>query len=394
MLRFPRNIWVLAIVFSLVMTSVSLLVLVGGLVGSTLAPSAQLATLPMAIFVVGNALATIPSAMISKALGRKLGAYIGLSLSLLAALICAYSLYLGWFSLFVAGAFFTGCGTAFYHQFRFAAIESLSNKSDAGPAMSLIMLCSIVGAIIGPELGTYGRDLLPNQNEYIASFVMLAGLIIIAMLIFSLFCNPASTDENNSDDARPLVEVVFQPGFLVALAAAAIGYSLMSFLMTSTPISMHVIQGLSLDNAKWVIQSHLAAMFLPSLFSGLLIKRFGPANIMLVGSCIYLAVIAVALSGHYVIHYWWALVLLGLGWNFLFLSGSAMLPNYYRHSERFKAQAINDFSVFTLQAGASLCAAWVLYSFGWHIQVWLCLPPTLLMLAAAIWARRHNKTTI
>ena len=153
--------------------------------------------------------------------------------------------------------------------------------------------------------------------------------------------------------------------------------------MTSTPLSMHEHHGHSLQDAKWVIQSHLVAMFLPSLFSGFLLQRFGIGKVMLAGGLLYLAVAVVALQGVAVLHYWWALVLLGVGWNFLFLSGTSLLPKAYNHAERFKTQAINDFIIFTLQGVASLSAAWVLFQFGWNIQVLSTIPFAVVLLVAA-----------
>lgn len=361
------------------------MVFIGGLIGSELSTNKALATLPIALFIVGNALVTIPAAMLAQRFGRKRAGYTGFTLSLTSAGIYLIALQIESFYLFSAGGLLLGAGSAFYYQFRFAAIESLSNPNDAGPALSVIMLSSIVGALTGPEIANFGKQIIPGFADYSGTFLIYAVAIIIAMLVFTLFKNPEINADETNQDSRPLGELLAQPGLLIAIASGSIGYALMSFLMTSTPLSMHLIDGHSLHDAKGVIQAHLAAMFLPSLVSGFLIKNLGAAKTMLLGCILYLAVILVATSGQDVLHYWWALVLLGVGWNFLFLSGTTLLPDYYRRSERFRAQAINDFCIFSLQAGGSLGAAWVLFNFGWSTQLWICLLPSAALTIAAVY---------
>jgi MFS family permease len=217
----------------------------------------------------------------------------------------------------------------------------------------------------------------------------------LAALVFSLFENPSVPAGQESQESRPILEIVLQTKFIIALLSAGIGYAVMSFLMTSTPLSMHEHHGYSLADSKWVIQSHLIAMFLPSLFSGFLLKKIGKGNLMFIGAAFYLVVTLIALSGQELMHYWWALVILGIGWNFLFLSGTSLLPESYHHSERFKAQATNDLAVFVLQAIASLSAAWILFNFGWNTQVLICIPPTIaVLIAAVLYTLRYSKEKI
>lgn len=383
--RLPKNVWVLAATLSLAMASIPLLVLIGGLLGAALAPVPGWATLPLAFNVVGLAIAAIPASIIAKKIGRKMAGFLGMSISLTGVLLCALATIQNSFYLLLLGGFCIGMSVAFLQQFRFAAIESLRDPNDVGPALSVIMLCSIVAGILGPELGGLGKDLIPAAQPYTGSFLIMASVLVLAMLCFTAFKNPVLIEEHESGESRPLLTIVRQPVFLVSVSASLIGYAVMSFLMTSTPISMNVFAGHSLAESKWVIQSHLVAMFLPSLFSGYLIKRLGPALIMTAGAVLYLLVILVASLGQHVLHYWWALVMLGVGWNFLFMSGTTVLPRSYRHSERFKSQAVNDFSIFASQAFASLSAGWVLFKFGWLSQVLYCLPITVLMLFIAIY---------
>ena len=393
MLRLPRNVWIIAATLSLAIAGMPLLVLISGLLGAKLAPVAELATLPLALTVVGLALAAIPAAFIAKRIGRKNAGFLGISIAFVGTLFCALATYLLSFFFLLLGSLLIGTSTAFFQQFRFAAIESLQNKDDTGPALSLIMLCSIFAGIFGPELGEIGRDLISIDAPYMGSFVLMALVLVLSFIVFSFFKNPHIIEEDDQGPSRPLATIVKQPTFIIAVCASLVGYAVMSFIMTSTPISMNVMHGHSLQDSKWVIQSHLVAMFAPSLFSGYLIKRFGTGVIMSAGSLIYLFVIGIAASGHHLLHYWWSLVLLGIGWNFLFISGTSLLPSSYRHSERFKAQAVNDFSIFGSQALASLSAGWILFSLGWLTQILICLPFVILMLLVALYHWRTQAQT-
>ncbi len=392
MTKLPLNVWIIALVFSLTMTGVAMLVFIGGIIGAQLSPLKHLATLPIALFVVGNALFSIPAAFITQRFGRKLSAYFGFSLSLLAAVVFCTALELKNIYLFSAGGFLIGCGASFFQQFRFAAIESLKDTNDTGIALSVIMLSSIVGVFVGPELAGLGKNLLPGMAIYSGSFAIYAALILLAMAVFILFKNPVLKQDHEQGETRRGIDILAQQGFLTAVGSATVGFALMSFLMTSTPLSMHMVDGHSMQAAKGIIQSHLVVMYLPSLFSGYLIRAYGPEKIMLAGGLLYVIVVAIGMIGREVVHYWWALVLLGVGWNFLFLSGTTLLPRYYKHSERFKAQALNDFCVFSMQACASLSAGWVLFKFGWHTQLLICIVPSgLLVIAAAILIKTKSK---
>ncbi|SMF24747.1 Predicted arabinose efflux permease, MFS family [Alteromonadaceae bacterium Bs31] len=382
--QLPKNVWILAATLALVQGSMPLMVLVSGLLGAELAPSKSLATLPITLAVVGIACTTVPAALLAKKFGRKWAAYVGLLMSLLGIVACGLAAAAQNYSLLLVGSALTGGGGGFYQQFRFAAMESLSDMSNAGPALSVLMLSGIVAGVLGPELSTIGAMLLPHWPHYAPAFLLMALLGLLALVVLAAFENPVFKEQEASGEARSLGQIIKGKAFLIAMLAALLGYSMMVFLMTSTPISMHVHHGHSLSDAKWVIQSHVVAMYLPSLFSGFLIKRIGPAPLMISGSILYLLVIAVALSGEQVLHYWWSLVLLGVGWNFLFLCGTTLLPAAYKPSERFKVQAVNDFSIFSSQALASLLAGWILFQFGWQVQLLMCLPVALAALVISL----------
>jgi hypothetical protein len=218
------------------------------------------------------------------------------------------------------------------------------------------------------------------------SFVLLLAALIISLLIFCGFrAAPIVAAQVNTEPARPLIQIARQPPFLVAMASGTVSFAVMSFLMTATPISMHHIDGFSFEQSRQVIQWHIAAMYLPSVFSIFLFRFFSTAGMMLSGAIIYILLALLALQGHGFLHYSGALILLGVGWNFLFVAGTVLLPQCYRPGESFKAQALNDFIVFGIQAVCSLGAGWVLYAAGWDAMVKMTIPVSALMLGLAIY---------
>ena len=196
-------------------------------------------------------------------------------------------------------------------------------------------------------------------------------------------------EEIYTGSERPLREVIRQPVYLTAVMAALIAYGVMSFIMTATPVSMHVIDDFSIEATAWVIQSHVMAMFIPSLFTGLLISRYGLTRVMLLGVVLMTVCVALALIDRHFIHYWAGLVLLGAGWNFLFIGGTTLLTRCYSSAERFKAQAVNDFAVFGFQALASLSAGTVIFMAGWEVVNGLNLP-LLMITFGVIWKLRDQ----
>jgi len=344
----------------------------------------SLATLPVTVMILGVACGAIPAAMLAKSKGRRFAIFTGYSCGLLATLTAMVAALIASFELFVFSGLLFGISTSFIQQLRFAAIESIKDTKDIPTVLSILMLSGIFSAFLGPEIAVVAKDWLTSPHGYAGSFLVLAGLIICAMLIMVNFKNTQIDEQQHTGEARPLTEIIKQPIFIIAILSAALGFALMSYLMTATPLSMHQMHGHSLNDTKWVIQSHIAAMFIPSLFTAWLIKKIGLKSLMLIGTIIYALVTIVALSGEQVMHYWWALILLGIGWNFLFLTGTTLLPQSYKPSERHKVQAINDFIVFGLQATASLLAGWVLFKAGWNMVV-LTSMPFIAILFAVTW---------
>lgn len=386
----PRNIWLLFLIQPLVMAASPVIVFIGGILSTKLTSNAELATLPVTIMIMGVASAAIPAALLAKKWGRKTATLIGFSMGLIATVLACIATQSASFELFVIASLFFGISTAFIQQLRFAAIESTKKADDVPKILSVLMLSGLFSAFLGPEIAVTAKDWVSSPYGYTGSFVFLAILFIIAMILMLFFIDPESKNQQQQGHIRPLSSIIKQPIFIIALVAAAIGFALMSYLMTATPLSMHNIDGHSLQDTKWVIQTHIAAMYIPSLFTGWLVKKVGLHRLMFIGTSIYALMALIAFSGEQVVHYWWALLLLGVGWNFLFLTGTSLLPLSYQQSERHKVQALNDFVIFAVQAVASLLAGWVLFKTSWHSLVITSIPFIVLLFTVSMFYYKYQ----
>ncbi len=382
-----RNVFLLSCSMALGMSTAPVIVLLGGIVGVALAPYPSLSTLPVAMLVVGVALFTVPAALIMRVTGRRLGF---MAASLVAALACIagiYAIHSQSFALFCSVAFFVGGNMAFVQQYRFAAAESVEPVR-VSRAVSIVLLGGVVAAFLGPELAKNTREMLPI-GLYSGSFASLAVLNLVNCFVLYFLRDPRVMEEVDKGNERPLRVVVRQPVYLTAVMAALVAYGVMSFVMTATPVSMHVMDDFSIEATAWVIQSHVMAMFIPSLFTGFLISRYGLTRVMLSGIVLMTVCVALAQVDRRFLHYWAGLVLLGAGWNFLFIGGTILLTRCYSPAERFKAQAVNDFAVFGFQALASLSAGTVIFMAGWEVLNGLNLP-LLLIIFGVIWKLREQ----
>jgi len=376
------NVWILTLSNALAASIMALMILVGSLVGSDLAPAEEWATLPLALTICGTAIGVVPATRVMQRLGRKRGLWAFMGLGLLACALASMALEARSFSLFCLAAILLGVTNSAIQQVRFAAMESVPLESSA-TAASVVMLGGIVAAFIGPELGVVGAHI--TAIDYQGSF-WLGGLSIICGAILLTAYTPSAVATTTKQTAvNSLRTIIAGQGFILAVASAAVAFVVMSFVMTATPISMHHTYGHSLVDTKWVIQSHIAAMFLPSLIAPLLFKWLGTRGLMSAGLICYCATIVIGYVDISVTGFWLQLVLLGVGWNFLFVAGTALLHTSYKESDKFKAQAINDSTVFSLQALASLSAGWALNLISWQQMLLLCLIPISLMLLALIW---------
>lgn len=374
-----RNVWILVCTQPFALAMSPAIVFISGFVGKALAPSPQLATLPLTMMIVGVMLGAMPAALLMQRFGRK-KIFLGSTLvSASAALIAALGIHLESFIIFLAGTTLSGMTIAVVQQFRFAVVEGLEQKELASRAVSVLMLGSVAAAFIGTELASAGQDVF--SHTYAGSFLVMIIANVVAFTLLLFFTNPEPVKANNAEKAAiNWAEVLMRPRLIIAVAAAAIGYGVMSFVMTATPLAMSDLMGHSLASTKWVIQSHIMAMFLPSLITGELIRKIGAMSVIIMGLVAYFLTTAVAYSGVEVFHYWWALVLLGIGWNFLFIGGTSLLTTTYNESEKYRVQATNDMIVFVFQALSSLSAGAILFMGGWSSVVTVSLIPTIFLL--------------
>lgn len=378
-----RNVWILAAAQACAACGTIVLVTFGGIVGTRLAPYPAIATLPLSLSVLGMAFTSMPAALLMQRIGRK-PAFVGSAvMAMLAALLCAVSVAQGAFVGLCVAGLLLGANMAFVQQYRFAAAEFVG-EADAGRAVSTVMLGTLAAAILGPELGHRAR-LLGGWPEFTGSFVALAVVCALAALVLLAIDPPPARVVAVTHTPRRLSVVARQPVFATAMLAGVTSYAVMSFIMTATPISMHVVDGLTVDATKSVISLHLLGMYVPSLASGWLIRVLGIRQMMLaglglMGGCVAIGVVV----GQHFVHYASALLLLGVGWNFLFVSGTTLLTTSYTASERYRAQGFNDFVVFGTQALASLLAGPAITRLGWPTVNAATLPVLALMAAAVI----------
>jgi predicted MFS family arabinose efflux permease len=361
---------------------------VGGIIGNTLATSKSLSTLPVATIVVGTALSIIPVIRLMSMFGRK-KVFLSVCLYTIALIgLSIYSILIESFILFCFSSFCLGANVATMNQFRFAAIESV-NTNQRTTATAVVLLGGLLAAYLGTEIATLGRDWF--EVDFIGSFVLLALLFVAAFVLLCFFQPTEKFHEQVDKSKRPLIEIIKQGSFVVAVGAATTGYVVMSFVMTATPVSMHLMDGFSLENTKFVLQSHVIAMFLPSLFTAMIVKYLGLSRMMILGVILLLISVTIAYLDNSLNSYWCSLILLGLGWNFLFIGGTNLLPRSYNENEKFKVQSINDFVIFGFQAFAALSAGWFVFNYSWEVTMLSVIPLLTFQLLLLLWWLKHDK---
>ncbi|MEO1247179.1 MAG: MFS transporter [Pseudomonadota bacterium] len=377
-----RNLVILIICQLISATGSIVIVTLAGIIGADLSDNPAWSTLPVSMTIVAVALTTVPATLLMKAIGRARGFALASSSAVLAVCVATAAIHLSSFGLFVLSGMLFGINMAFTQQYRFAAAESVPAEK-AAMAISFVLVGSIGGAFVGPELAIRGQhwvDGLPYAGTLL-SLAVLYG--VQALLLLQLEAPRQLASQRPTGEGRPLKTIARQPVFLVAVLGGTVGYALMTLVMTATPISMHLFAGHSLEATAGVIQAHVLGMYVPSLFAGFLIQRLGVARLMFLGAVALLATSIIGLQGQTVLHYWWALVLLGVGWNFLYVGGTTMLTYTYSPEERFRAQGLNEFLVFGSSAATSLLAGTIMHHFGW-MQLMLIPIPILMLIGTAL----------
>ncbi len=379
-----RNLFILILSQVFGFTAATVTVFISGIIGSDLSSIKTLSTLPPSIYVVGTAAATIFAAKIMSIIGRRLGFIFASVAGSISCLIGAYAIIIESFFIFCFAKFILGATMAFTHQYRFAAAESVE-KEKAPKAISSLLLAGIVAAFLGISLSNYTKSFV-SDYLYVGSYLTLAILTIIPSFLLFFFkdIREVSLAFNENIKSRNYLEFLSDPKFLQAITSAAFAYAVMSFLMTATPISMHIVHQLSLEKTGIVLQFHVLAMFLPSLVTGNLIKKFGYSNMMYLGVVFYILTILLSFFEPSFLNYFISLIFLGIGWNFLFISGTSLLVTTYKPDEKFKAQGFNDLLVFSSMALASLLAGILISIVSWKTVNLFCIPFLILIILSIV----------
>lgn len=388
---FLRNIPLLALCQALMMSGSSMIIATTSLVGFALASDKSLSTLPLAAQFIAMMLTSIPAALLLQRIGRKRGFMVATLFGISGSGLAALAILKGQFWLFGAGTALIGVFNGFGIYYRFAAADAVAYEYKSR-AVSYIMAGGVAAAFVGPNLASWTRDLIvtaPFAGSYGALiFFYVASLAILGFL--NLPPEPVPDGSGAAGSVRPLRVIAFQPMFIVALVCGMLGYGVMVLLMTATPLAMQHC-AYSFSDTSFVVQWHVFSMFAPSFVTGHLIRRYGVLNILYAGTILAVICVAINLRGESVRHFWIALLFLGVSWNFLFVGATTLLTETYRPEERAKTQALNDFTVFSCVAGASLSSGALQHLYGWRAVNLGVIPLLVLILATIFWGKSKRE---
>ena len=389
---FLRNIPLLSFAQAMMMSGNSLMITASALVGLALAEDKALATLPLASGFVAIMLTSIPAAWLMHRIGRKHGFMLATGFGMSGGALATWAILNGDFWAFVAASFVMGMYNGFGNYYRFAAADAV-DTAHKSRAISFILAGGVIAAFVGPNLANFSRDWISNAT-FAGSYAAIVGLHLLTLLALSLLHLPREADDQADigPPPRPLKQIARQRSFVIALICGTLGYGVMSLVMTATPLAMDH-HAHHFDDTSFVIQWHVLGMFAPSFFTGFLIERFGLRNILRVGALLGFGTVAINLGGSSVWHFWLALLLLGISWNFLFIGATTLLTQAYHPSEKARTQAANDFAVFTTVTLASLSAGALQHQFGWEMVNIGVLPLLTIIWVALVALGRPDKTS-
>ena len=381
-----RQVFLLAVAQALFQSTGVLVVTIGGLAGSQIS-SPALATAPLGAMFLGNAVVTVPASLWMARVGRRTGFVTGAILGTLGGLTAAGGVVTNSLILLCLGTMLLGAYQAFALFYRFAASE-VSDDAFRSRAISFVLTGGIVAAFLGPALARWGEPML--SPRYTGSFLLVAAVSLIAALLLLRLRVPPPPAVSSDTKQRPLLEIVRQPAYLVALFGAATGQGVMVLAMTASPLAI-VDHHHTVADASHAIQFHVLGMFLPSFFTGAIIARFGLLSVMLAGVVLLATHVALALSGTALPYFISALTFLGVGWNFLFIGSTTLLTQTYTPAERGRAQAFNDFTVVIIGLLSSASSGVFLAFLGWQKMNLILLPWLGLAAVALIWFARRQR---
>lgn len=386
--QYRLNVLLLSTSQALFLISALTMITFGGLVGKMLADDKSLATLPVAMYVVGSMLSTIPASFIMKLIGRRGGFMIGTASGMASGALAAYAIMQGDFWLFSFSALIGGIYHAFTQYYRFTAVE-VAPSNFSSRAISIVLAGGVVSAFVGPWIVVLTRDLLAPV-PFAGAYLTASMVSIVAFGVISFLRIPKITEEHQESGGRPMLEIITQPVFIAAALSAAMSYGLMVLIMTSTPLAMAVC-GFSIEATGGVIQGHVLAMFVPSFFSGWLIDRFGVLRVLYSGMVMFAFGGLVAVSGIDFSNFMITLVLVGVGWNFLFVGGTTLLAKAYRPAEKAKVQGLNELIVSVSAATASFSSGALMNVSGWDFVNYGMGPFLIITFVATAWYARSIK---
>lgn len=384
------NVWRLSIAQALAGANSVVVFATGAIVGNDLAPTPMLATLPISIFVVGMAACTLPVGSLTQRYGRRTAFLAGTGVGVLTGLLSMLAVISGWFWLFCLATFCGGGYAAVVLSFRFAAADGVEPQRRAR-ALSVVMAGGVAAGVVGPQLVTWSMDLWP-PHRFAATFLVQAAVAAVSALVLSGIRLPMPTARKMTG-GRSLMAIALQPRFMAAVISGAVSYMLMNFLMTAAPLAMH-LSGHSQASANLGLQWHVIAMYAPSFFTGSLMVRFGAGRVATVGLVLTGVSAAIGLGGIDVMHFWWSLILLGLGWNFGFLGASTLILECHQPEETMRVQSFNDFIVFGVMAIGSFSSGGLLSAYGWNTVLWVSFVPLALAFVALAMAMRRKSPAL
>ena len=377
-----RNALVLAVAQALAGGNNTVITATTGIIGSMLAPDPALVTLPISVMVLGMWIGTIPVGMLAKAFGRRFALQTGSAFGVLSGLVSYMAVMRGSFLILLLGTFCGGLYAAAHQSYRFAAADTASERFRP-KAVSWVFAGGVFAAIIGSQLVIFTKDIIPT-HLFAATFLGQSACALLAAGVLLLLRIPRPRVSHSFTDGRPLVEIVRQPRFLVAVTCGVASYAMMNMVMTSAPLAM-IMCNHSVNEAALGIQWHVLGMYAPSFITGSLIVRFGVRRMMAVGLTMIATAATIDLLGITLWNFWIGLAVLGIGWNFAFISATTLVTECHDPHERNKVQAFNDFLVFGSMAVGSFSSGVLLSSYGWAGLNEVVFPVILLAAVLLTW---------
>ncbi|WP_422366490.1 MFS transporter [Pelagibius sp.] len=382
-----RNVILLAVCQALGMSCLALSITITALVGSGLAPDPTLATFPLAIQFVATAAFTIPASLFMGRFGRRAGFTLGGLLGVAGGIVACQAVIISSFSLFCLGAALLGGFATHIALYRFAAAE-VAGAEHRSRAISLVMVGGVASAILGPELAKWTRELFA-PILFAGGYAAIAALAFIGLVLVQAVDLPPPLTRKQKAAGRPLREVLRQPALIVAVLSAMIAYGSMNLIMVSTPLAM-IACAHPFETAAFVIQWHVVGMYAPSFVTGHIIERIGVLRVITIGAFLIFSCVVVNLTGVEFLQFWSGLVLLGVGWNFMYVGATSLLTETYRPEEQARVQAFNEFMVFGTTAVTALASGAIFSTFGWQAVNLGVVVPVVFAAAAVFWLARQR----